>query len=148
MAESSTAPASEIADNLQTIEGFRAGRDGLGGFFPRSALLLLTTTGARSGQERTWPVVRFVIDGRLSVVGSAAGRDQHPAWYHNLLVNPQVVVEQWVDDVYESFSAVATVAAPQERDALWAEVIRQNPNFAGYPAMTTRTLPIVFLNRL
>ena len=148
MSESSTAPAAEVADNLQTIEGFRAGRDGLGGFFPRAALLLLTTPGARTGQERTWPVIRFEIAGRLVVVGSAAGRDHHPAWYHNLVVHPQVVVEQWVDDAYESFPAVATVAGADEREALWAEVVRQNPSFAGYSTMTTRPLPIVFLNRL
>jgi deazaflavin-dependent oxidoreductase (nitroreductase family) len=83
----------------------------------------------------------------LLVVASAAGRPQHPAWYHNLVAHPTVGVERWSDGVLESFEAVATPAEGAERDTLWAEVTARAPGFADYQSKTDRVIPVVVLHR-
>src|ERR1700694_5331988 len=91
--------------NRQLIEEFRANRGKSGGPFEGRPLLLLTTTGARSGQRRTTPMM-YVPDGqRLLVIASNAGAPSHPAWYYNLVAHPQVSVEVG----RETFDATATV---------------------------------------
>lgn len=127
----------------QIIEEFRANAGKVGGPFEGSDLLLLTTTGARSGAEHTVPL-GCVPHGEVPlVVASAAGADHHPAWYHNLLKHPLVRVE--LGD--EVFTAIAVPAEGERRDRLFAHVVRAVPGYASYQAKTNRTLPVVALER-
>ncbi|MFI8424634.1 nitroreductase/quinone reductase family protein [Streptomyces sp. NPDC085460] len=130
--------------NVKLIEEFRTNAGRLGGPFEGWVLLLLTTTGARSGTEHTTPL-GFVEDGdRLLVVGSAGGSDRHPDWYRNILVNPTVTVERGTD----TWQATAVAATGAERDALFAKVVAAAPGYADYQRATTRVLPVVVLHRI
>jgi deazaflavin-dependent oxidoreductase (nitroreductase family) len=133
--------------NDQVITELRAGADPVAGRFPRSALLLLGTIGARSGQPRLSPVVHFPDGERLLVVASAAGRDVHPSWYFNLLANPSVTVELWEGEQLVRFPAVATPIEGEERDRLFAEVVAKAPGLGEYQTMTDRVIPVVALDR-
>ncbi|HEX6341220.1 nitroreductase/quinone reductase family protein [Umezawaea sp.] len=124
------------------IDEFRA-NGGEVASFPDGDLLLLTTTGARSGPDRTVPL-GFVRDGdHLLVVGSADGADHHPDWFHDVLADPAVRVELGT----ESFTAVATPAEGARRDELFALVVRAAPGYADHQRRTTRTPPVVVLTR-
>ncbi|MEO3788184.1 nitroreductase family deazaflavin-dependent oxidoreductase [Actinocorallia sp. B10E7] len=131
------------AFNRSIIEEFRANGGKVGGPFEGGDLLLLTTTGARSGQERTVPL-GYIRDGAsLFVIGSAGGSDRHPAWYRNLLAHPMVRVE--IGD--EAFRAVAVPAEGARRDELFEKAVRKAPGYAGYQAGTSRILPVIVLER-
>ncbi|MFD7511167.1 nitroreductase/quinone reductase family protein, partial [Streptomyces sp. NPDC059853] len=129
--------------NQSVIEEFRAHGGKVGGPFEGGDLLLLTTTGARSGKEHTTPLGYVRHDGRLLVVGSAGGADRHPAWYHNLLAHPMVRVEVGTDAYY----AIAVPAEGERRDRLFAEVVRAAPGYADYQERTSRIIPVVVLER-
>ncbi|GAA3077408.1 nitroreductase/quinone reductase family protein [Streptomyces roseofulvus] len=129
--------------NVSVIEEFRTNAGRLGGPFEGWVLLLLTTTGARSGKEHTTPL-GFVEDGdRLLVVGSAGGSDRHPDWYRNVLVHPTVTVELGAD----TWQATAVAATGAERDELFAKVVAVAPGYADYQKATDRVLPVVVLHR-
>ena len=129
------------AFNRQLIEDFRTNR-GSGPMAGRP-LLLLTTTGAKSGQPRTTPMM-YVPDGdRLLIIASNAGAPKHPDWYHNLLAHPQVTVEVGS----ETFETTATVAEGEERQRLWAMIVERYPFFAEHQAKISRQIPIVILKR-
>ena len=129
--------------NRQVIEEFRANARKAGGPVEGRRMLLLTTTGAKSGQPRTSPVA-YVSDGeRLVVVGSNGGTEIHPNWYHNLLAHPQVTVEVGG----ETFQATAVVAQGEERQRLWAKVVAAMPGFAEYQANIKRQIPVIALFR-
>jgi deazaflavin-dependent oxidoreductase (nitroreductase family) len=129
--------------NQPIIEEFRANGGKVGGPFEGGDLLLLTTTGAKSGAEHTVPL-GYVRDGDLLlVVGSAAGAPRHPAWYHNLLAHPMVRVEIGT----EVFEAIAVPAEGARRERLFEHVVRAAPGYADYQTRTTRTLPVVALER-
>jgi deazaflavin-dependent oxidoreductase (nitroreductase family) len=114
------------------------------GPFAGRPVLLLTTTGAQSGQPRLAPLV-YTRDGEHYVIlGSKGGAPTHPAWYHNLLANPIVTVE--ADG--ETFTARARVTGGAERERLWAQHVAMNPNFAEYQQRTTRVIPVVVLERI
>jgi deazaflavin-dependent oxidoreductase (nitroreductase family) len=104
-------------------------------------ILLLTTTGRKSGQARTWPLVYFRDGDRLLVVASAGGEPKHPAWYLNLHANPRVTV-QIGGEIRQMLAATAT---GQERAQLWAQIVAVASNFAGYQEKTTREIPVVIL---
>lgn len=104
-------------------------------------VLLLTTTGRRSGQSRTWPLAYFRDGDRLLVVASAGGEPKHPAWYLNLRANPQVSVQIGA----EIQKMLAATATGDERARLWAQIIAVAPNFADYQQKTTREIPVVIL---
>ncbi|MET9435994.1 nitroreductase/quinone reductase family protein [Streptomyces sp. NPDC006551] len=130
--------------NSAIIEEFRTNAGKLGGPFEGWVLLLLTTTGARSGKEHTTPL-GFVEDGdRLLVTGSAGGSDRHPDWYRNLLVNPTVTVELGTD----TWRATAVAATGAERDELFAKVVAAAPGYADYQKATDRIIPVVALYRI
>ncbi|MFF5936763.1 nitroreductase/quinone reductase family protein [Streptomyces sp. NPDC012508] len=130
--------------NTPIIDEFRTNAGKLGGPFEGWVLLLLTTTGARSGEPHTTPL-GFVEDGdRILVVGSAGGSDRHPDWYRNLLVNPTVTVETGSD----TWQATAVAATGAERDALFAKVVAEAPGYADYQRRTDRTIPVVALHRI
>lgn len=126
------------------IEQFRANQGKiLRGPFAGRTLLLLTTTGARSGRALTKPL-GFTRDGaRYVVIASKGGAPTHPAWYHNLVANPRVTIE--VGD--ERFEARASVAQGAERERLYAQQAAQIPVFARYQQMTTREIPVVVFDR-
>ncbi len=134
--------------NDQVIEQFKAGEQRIAGMFDRSALLLLHTKGAKSGQERTSPLAYFTFDDQIVIVASAAGSDKHPAWYFNLLANPEVTIERWQDDAIESITAKAVPVEGSERDRLWGEITSRAPGFAEYETKTSRRIPVVVLQSL
>ena len=129
--------------NRQLIEEFRANRSEGGGSFKGRPLLLLTTTGARSGLRRTTPMM-YVPDGnRLIVIASNVGAPTHPDWYHNLLAHPEVTVE--VGD--ETYDAIATPLTGEERDRLYAQWAQMYPQFGEYQKNTARKIPVIALER-
>lgn len=130
--------------NTHIIEEFRANQGRVGGPFEGATLLLLTTTGARSGEPRTTPLGVLTIDGTPVVVASAAGADRHPAWYHNLLKTPEVTVETGTG----TYQAVAEAPTGADRDELWAKVVAAEPGFGEYQLKTTRRIPVVRLIRI
>jgi deazaflavin-dependent oxidoreductase (nitroreductase family) len=134
-----TLPQDMLAHNRQVIADFRAN----GGVEPGRHLLLLTTTGARTGEERTSPMM-YVPDGdRILVIASNAGAPELPNWYHNLVAHPDVTVEVTGD----TYPARAVVTAGAERERVWAEITRQYPFFLDHQAKVTRTIPVVALER-
>ncbi|MBP2580186.1 deazaflavin-dependent oxidoreductase (nitroreductase family) [Streptomyces sp. PvR006] len=135
--------------NRQVIEEFRANGGRVGGMFEGAALLLLTTTGARSGRAHTNPAV-YVRDGaRLLVFASNAGGPKHPAWFHNLSADPYVTVELGTPEgTIERFGATAVVTEGEERDRLYTEQAERDPGFAAYQAATDRVIPVVALHRV
>ncbi len=106
-------------------------------------MVLLTTTGARSGKPHTTPLVCLPEDDRVYVIASMAGAPKHPAWYHNLSANPAVTVERGT----EKYSAKARIAQGPERDELYARQATLIPGFADYQKKTTRLIPVVELVR-
>jgi proline iminopeptidase len=107
-------------------------------------ILLLTTKGRTSGNERTTPLI-FVADGdNVAIVASKGGAPEHPAWYLNLEAEPRVKV-QIKGDV---FKAVARTAEGAERERLWPKAVKTWPQYADYQAITEREIPIVVLERL
>jgi deazaflavin-dependent oxidoreductase (nitroreductase family) len=100
-------------------------------------------TGARTGTRRITPLVRLLADGRLFVFASKGGADEHPAWYHNLVANPEITVETGT----ETFPAVAQVLTGAERDEIYAKQSVVEPQFADYQRKTSRVIPVVELRR-
>jgi len=131
--------------NTPVIDEFRANRGRVGGWFEGSRLLLLTTTGARSGRPHTVPL-GYLPDGgeRVLVIASAAGSPRHPAWYHNLLAHPVVTVE---DGVF-TYEATATVLTGADRDGAFARAAEADPGWADYQRRTDRVLPVVALTAI
>jgi deazaflavin-dependent oxidoreductase (nitroreductase family) len=127
--------------NQTVIEKFRANDGDVGG---PNALLLLTTTGARSGRPHTTPVAYSTDGDRLIIVASKGGAPTHPDWYLNLLANPLVHVEVGT----ERFQARTTAAEGQERARLFTQHATLMPGFAEYQQKTTRQLPVVILERV
>ncbi len=130
-----------------TITEFRENNGKVGGYFAGSKLALLTTTGAKSGEKRTAPVMSFRRDDAVYVVASKAGADSHPAWYLNMLANPSLFVELATDSGIDSFEATAVTVPEPQRTALYAEIGAENPGFATYQESTSRVIPIVELRR-
>jgi deazaflavin-dependent oxidoreductase (nitroreductase family) len=133
------------AFNEGIVEDFRAhqGRITFGRFAGRQ-LLLLTTTGARSGTPRTTPLA-FTRDGeRFVVIASKGGEPTNPAWYHNLVAHPEVTVEVGT----ECFRAIARITEGEERDRLFAAQAAVMPGFLKYQDRTSRRIPVIVLERV
>jgi deazaflavin-dependent oxidoreductase (nitroreductase family) len=134
----------EMSDwNRQIIEEFRSNGGKVGGSFEGAPLLLLTTTGARSGIARTTPVMYLPDGERLIIFASKAGASTNPDWYHNLLAHPQATVEVGS----ETFEVTAVEVTGEERDQLYARQAALFPGFADYEAKTTRRIPVIALRR-
>jgi deazaflavin-dependent oxidoreductase (nitroreductase family) len=129
--------------NRQLIEEYRANGGRVTGVFAGASLLLLTTTGARSGQPRVAPLIYTTDNGRWIVIASKGGAPTHPDWYYNLRANPEVTVEVGT----ESFPARATVTTGAERQRLFDQMAARMPNFAEYQGNTVRQLPVIVLER-
>lgn len=129
--------------NRRIIDEFRANGGEVGGRFTGIPLLLLTTTGARSGKLTVSPLVCTEDGDRLIVYATAGGRPTDPAWYRNVVANPAVAVEYRTD----RFPARATVLSGAERDRLWDEQVARAPGFGAYQRDTARVIPVVALER-
>jgi deazaflavin-dependent oxidoreductase (nitroreductase family) len=125
--------------NRKVIDEFRANGGHVGGPFEGSPMVLLHTTGAKSGKERINPLMYLRDGDRILVFASKGGAPTHPDWYRNLVANPSVTIE--VGE--ETTPGVATVLTGEERDRLYAEQARRRPQFAEYQKKTNRTIPVV-----
>jgi deazaflavin-dependent oxidoreductase (nitroreductase family) len=139
MADSEAARAS--LNQARVVAEFRANGGKVGGFHTGMPLLLLTTTGARTGQRRATPLT-YLPDGDRYVVAAAnGGAPSNPAWYHNVVANPRVTVEAGA----ETFAAVVTIAVGPERAVLYQRCVAAYPQLADYQAMRAREVPIVLI---
>jgi len=121
---------------------YRATGGRIGGKMNRVDVLLLTTTGRKSGKQRTVPLV-YIRDGSAYMItASAGGADKHPGWFFNVRGNPQATIE--VKD--KRISVVAEVAGPEKKPELWARLVEVAPGFAGYQKRTSRDIPMVILH--
>jgi deazaflavin-dependent oxidoreductase (nitroreductase family) len=130
--------------NRNLIAEFRAGEGKVSGPFEGAPLLLLTTTGAKTGRKHTTPVVYQQDGDRIVVFGSKGGAPSHPAWYHNLVANPTVTVELPA----ETFEARAVTVEGGERDRIWSAQKELMPGFKDYEAKTDRQIPVIVLERV
>ncbi len=130
--------------NTKIIEEFRANDGKVGPPFEGAPLLLLHSTGAKSGQERVHPMVFQPVGDAWAVFASKAGAPTNPDWYHNLVANPEVTLE--VGE--ERFKARASVPKREERDRIFAGVVAKMPGFGEYQQNTDRLIPVVLLERL
>jgi deazaflavin-dependent oxidoreductase (nitroreductase family) len=128
--------------NVDVIEQFRGNKGVISsGMFKGARLLLLTTTGAKSGKQRVNPLA-FTRDGaNYVIIASKGGSPTHPDWYRNLVANPEVQIELGT----ETFSANARVAQDEERERLFAAQAALMPGFAEYQRKTSRQIPVVVL---
>ncbi|MEJ1230098.1 MAG: nitroreductase family deazaflavin-dependent oxidoreductase [Galbitalea sp.] len=133
--------------NDKIIAEFRDNDGVVGGPFAGAHLLLLTTTGAKSGEKRVSPMMYFPDGDNRIVVASKAGAPTNPAWYHNLLANPEVRVEASVEGGVEEYDATATPLPEPERTAKYAQIGSVNPGFAEYQKKTDRKIPLIVLSR-
>jgi deazaflavin-dependent oxidoreductase (nitroreductase family) len=131
------------AFNQNLVEEFRANGGKVTGQFADANLLLLTTTGAKSGQRRVSPLAYFRIDGKMIIIGSFAGAPINPAWVHNLRAHPQAHVEVGTD----AFDVTARELPLAERGELFGKVTAAAPGFAEYQANTSRIIPLFELQR-
>ena len=130
--------------NQRIIKEFRANGGKVGGMFEGASMLILHTTGAKTGRELVTPLVHHQEGDDLHIYASAGGADQHPAWYHNLVANPEVTVEVGT----ETLPMRARVTTGGERDHLFAEQVERAPGFGTYQRKTTRIIPVIELERV
>jgi deazaflavin-dependent oxidoreductase (nitroreductase family) len=136
--------ANEMQDwNRKIIEEFRANGGRVGGQFEGAPLLLLHSTGAKSGQERVNPMMYQAVGDDLAVFASKAGAPTNPDWYHNLVAHPDATVEVGTD----TYPVRARVAGSDERERIWSKQKADFPGFADYEAKTDRQIPVVILER-
>ncbi len=130
--------------NGALIEVFRNNAGKVPGELEELDLLLLTMTGAKTGAKRTVPLGYFFVDGgRLVVIASMGGADVNPPWYSNVVANPEMIVEMGS----ETFPATAVITSGDDRDLLFAAVVKQAPVFGEYQTKTERLLPVVELKQ-
>ncbi len=131
--------------NTPIIEEFRANGGRVGGNFEGAPLLLLHSTGARSGAERVNPMMYKQLEGdTVAVFASKAGAPTNPDWYYNLVAHPEATVEVGTD----TYKVRARVATGDERERIWTEHKTANPGFADYERMTDRQIPVVILEKI
>ena len=135
---------SEKSFNEKLIDEFRANGGVVGGMFAGRPMMLLTTTGAKSGQTRTHPLVYTTDGDRMVIIASKGGADTNPDWYYNLRTNPEVTVEVGT----ETYRAQATITDGAERKRLYDAQAAMMPAFAEYEQKTTREIPVVVLERV
>jgi deazaflavin-dependent oxidoreductase (nitroreductase family) len=128
--------------NTRITREFREHGGKVGGPFANATIILLHTTGAKTGQERVAPLVaQPLAGGRYAIFASKGGAPAHPDWYHNLRANPQVTYEVGTRTV----RATARVTTGEERERIWSKQKRDRPNFAEYETKTTRQIPVIVL---
>ena len=128
--------------NTPIIEEFRANRGQLGGPFAGAPMMLLHHRGAKSGTERVSPVMYQAVGDDFAVFASKAGAPTNPAWYHNLVANPDTSIEVGTDTI----PVTARVATAAEREPIWVRQKERYPGFAEYEQKTDRIIPVVLLS--
>ena len=123
---------------------YRASGGRIGGRFKVAPVLLLTTTGRKTGKRRTTPLLYGEDAGRYVIVASVGGAPKHPAWYLNLRSNPAATIEIGG----RKLAVRAETADPDERARLWAQVTQMYSGYDAYQAKTSREIPIVILSPL
>lgn len=129
--------------NDKIIAEFRANEGRVGGSFEGAPMLLLHSTGARSGKERVNPMMYQAVGENFAVFASKAGADTNPDWYHNLRAHPRARIEVGT----ETLDVTARVLDPEEREPIWEEQKARYPGFADYERKTDRVIPVVMLER-
>ena len=129
--------------NKNLISEFRENGGKTTGVFAQAPLMLLTTTGAKSGNKHTTPLVYTKDGDKVVIIASKGGAPTHPAWYHNIVANPEVTVELPGD----TFTGEAKPAEGDERKRLYDVQAALMPNFAEYQANTTRQIPVIVIER-
>ena len=129
--------------NRGVVTEFRANGGKVGGPFEGGDLLLLHTTGAKSGQPRLSPLAYLTVDGKMLIVGSYAGAPKDPAWVHTLRANPRAHIEVGT----EAYDVLVRELPGDERDATYPKITAVAPVFAEYQANTTRAIPLFELTR-
>jgi deazaflavin-dependent oxidoreductase (nitroreductase family) len=129
--------------NATIIADFRANGGKVGPPFEGAPMVLLHTTGARSGKERVNPLVYTTDGDRYVIIASKGGAPTNPDWFHNIMANPSVTLE--IGE--ETFAATASIAEGAERDRLFAAQAELMPGFKDYEQATDRVIPVVVLER-
>ena len=130
--------------NKGIVDEFRANDGVVGGPFEGAPMMLVTHKGAKTGTERTTPLVHTKDGDNVVIIASMGGAPTHPAWYHNIKANPQVGVEIGT----ESYAADAEILTEgPERQRLFDQQAALMPNFAEYQEKTDRVIPVVVLTR-
>jgi deazaflavin-dependent oxidoreductase (nitroreductase family) len=127
----------------QMIDRFHANKGEMSEQMGGTPLLLLETTGARSGQPRTKPLVYYSENGRLFIFATKAGAPSNPDWYYNILADPEVTVELGT----EKFPATGVVLGEEERAHIYTKLAALSERFAEYERSTTRKIPVIELVR-
>jgi len=127
--------------NDKIIEEFRSNGGRVGGNFEGAPLLLLHSTGAKSGRERVSPMMYRKVGDAWAVFASKAGADSNPDWYYNLLANPRARIEVGT----QTFDVTARNTSDEEREPIWSAQKADYTGFAGYEQKTTRQIPVVIL---
>jgi deazaflavin-dependent oxidoreductase (nitroreductase family) len=127
--------------NTGIIEEFRENGGKVGGRFEGAPLLLLHSTGAKSGEPRLTPLRYREVDEDFAVFGSKRGADTHPDWYYNLIANPLASIEVGT----ETIEVTARVAEGDERSLIWELQKSEVPIFAEYEQQTPREIPVILL---
>ena len=127
--------------NATIIDEYRANGGKLGGQFEGAPVLLLHSTGAKSGKERINPMMYQAVGDSYAVFASKAGAPTNPDWYHNLVANPEATIEVGA----ETRAVRARVATSTERPTIWATQKERYPGFADYERQTDREIPVVIL---
>lgn len=127
--------------NAKIVEEFRGNEGRVGGQFEGAPLLLLHSTGAKTGTDRVHPVMYQAVDDGYAIFASKAGAPTNPDWYHNLIANREATVEVGTETV----EVTARVLDDAEREPIWTRQKEAYPGFADYECHTTRTIPVVML---
>jgi deazaflavin-dependent oxidoreductase (nitroreductase family) len=127
--------------NAAIIREFRENGGKVGGPFEGAPLLILHSTGAKTGQERVNPIMYQAVGDDYAVFASKAGAPTNPDWYHNLVANPEATVEVGTDTV----KVAARVTEGDERERIWSKQKADYPGFAEYEEKTSRQIPVVIL---
>ena len=114
----------------------------IGGKMGKVSVLLLTTTGRKTGKQRTLPMVYIMDSSAYVITASAGGAEKHPGWFFNIRSNPQATIQ--VKD--KPIKVTAEIAGPEKKPELWARLVEVAPNFAGYQKRTSREIPMVILH--
>ncbi len=129
--------------NDKVIAEFRANGGKVGGSFEGAPLLILHSTGAKSGAERVNPMMYQAVGDAFAVFASKAGAETNPDWYHNLRAHPEATIEVGT----ETLDVTARVLDEAEREPIWETQKERYPGFADYEQKTSRVIPVVLLER-
>lgn len=127
--------------NKQVIDEFRANSGNVGGMFEGANMVLVHHKGAKTGTERVTPLMYRPLGDDIAIFASKGGAPEHPAWFHNLVANPDTTIE--IGD--ETRHVRARVATGDERSRIWEAQKSDVPQFAEYEASTAREIPVVVL---